>query len=150
MGTLIISYSGLIIFTSFKIWNVLRQFLYCYNSTRMYQHIQNLFLLVQLFVRFFVCSWKWSTTFCYCWCHDYYKYKAFLIVLSDNLSYQCQSLQLFHLLSKCLWSKSNSCYVVYLTTDSIMKHWNAISLCQPRALPATVTNVTSVSINVIW
>ena len=52
MGTLIISYSGLIIFTSFKIWNVLRQFLYCYNSTRMYQHIQNLFLLVQLFVRF--------------------------------------------------------------------------------------------------
>ena len=142
MGTLIISYSGLIIFTSFKIWN------WKIFIINLYQHIQNLLLLVQLFVRFLVYSWKWSTTFCYCWCHDYYKYKAFLIVLSDNLSYQCQSLQLFHLLSKCLWSKSNSCYVVYVTTDSIMKHWNAISLCQPRTLPEPVTNVTSVSTNV--
>ena len=37
--------------------------------------------------------------------------------------------------------------VVHVTADSSMKYWNAISLCQPRILPAPVTHVANVSTN---
>ena len=51
-GTLIISCSGMItcIFQNSEIKNLHHQFLYFYNGTKLYQRIQNLFLLAQLFV----------------------------------------------------------------------------------------------------
>ena len=35
--------------------------------------------------------------------------------------------------------------VVHVTTDATVKHWNEISLCRPRILPAPVTHVENVS-----
>ena len=35
--------------------------------------------------------------------------------------------------------------VVHVTTNVIVKHWNEISLCRPRILPAPVTHVENVS-----
>ena len=50
MRTLIISCFGLItyIFQNLEIKNLHHQFLLCYNSTKLYQRIQNLLVLVQL------------------------------------------------------------------------------------------------------
>ena len=51
-GDLIISCSGLIncVFQNLEIKSLHLQFLHCYNSTNLYQRIQNLFLLVHFFV----------------------------------------------------------------------------------------------------
>ena len=35
--------------------------------------------------------------------------------------------------------------VVHVTTDTIVKSWNEISLCRPRILPAAVTHVENIS-----
>lgn len=50
-GDRIICYSGLIIyiFWNLEVKNLHYQFLHCYNSTNIYQHIQNLFQFVVLF-----------------------------------------------------------------------------------------------------
>ena len=52
MGTSVISCSGLItcIIQNLEIKNLYHQFLRFYNSAKLYQHIQNLFLLAQLFL----------------------------------------------------------------------------------------------------
>ena len=64
MGTLIISCSGLItcIFQNLEIKNLHHQSLRYCNSTRLYQRIQNLFLLAQLFV---ILSFYLSVSSCY-------------------------------------------------------------------------------------
>ena len=35
--------------------------------------------------------------------------------------------------------------VVHVTTDSTVKHWNEISLCRPRILPAPITHFANAS-----
>ena len=117
MGILITSCSELItyIFQNLEIRNLHHQFLRCYDSTKLSQRIQNLFLLVQLFVSL---SFYLSERVCEVDPPCYVTADVFT-VKNRKYSSSCYNVtsvaivkvcNFFCLLSKFLWSKSNSCW----------------------------------------
>ena len=117
--------------------NLHRQFLHSYNNTKLYQRIQNLFMLIEVDPSCYVTA-DVSTVnakhFSLC-----YNVTSVTCVKVCNLFISCQSL---YGVDPVLVD------VVHVTSDSIRKYWNEIFLCRPRILPAPFAHVANVSTHV--
>ena len=152
MGILITSCSELItyIFQNLEIKNLHHQFLHCYDSTKLSQRIQNMFLLVQLFVSL---SFYLSERVCEV---DSPCYVTADISTVKNRKYSssCYNVTSVAIVKVCNFFVSCQSFcevsqihvdIVHVTTDVLVKHWNEISLCRPTIIPAPVTHFENVS-----
>ena len=152
MEILITSCSELItyIFQNLEIKNLHHQFLHCYDSTKLSQRIQNLFLLVQLFVSL---SFYLSERVCEVDPPCYVTADVFT-VKNRKYSSSCYNVTSVAIVKVCNFFVSCQSFcevsqihvdVVHVTTDFLVKHWNEISLCRPTIIPALVTHFENVS-----
>ena len=138
MGTLIISCSGLItcVFQNLEIKNLHHQFLNYYNSTKLYQCIQNFFLLSQLFVNLSLYL-SVSVKLIH---HVTLLLTSPLLRKNGKYSPSCYNVTSVNHVKVCNFFVSCQMVcevipihvdVVHVTTNVTVKHWNEISLCQP-------------------